>query len=110
MVFNLLNKKEQPTKTEVVHKAASEASQRTMKKPQSKADLIEHSWKFLERITEHVMNRFSKNAQQNVNEIGKLLNELGMVYQHVVFVGSVAKQSPAKIQAEQKKIESGKTK
>ena len=42
------------------------------------------SWQFLTNITEQVINKFSKQDKEQVNEAGGKLVENGMSYQHDV--------------------------
>lgn len=48
---------------------------------------IELSWKFLYEITEIVLNKFSSEDRQQVEEIGRNLSEQGMKYEHVIQLG-----------------------
>ncbi|WP_322776053.1 DUF2660 domain-containing protein [Candidatus Megaera venefica] len=45
---------------------------------------IELSWAFLTNITEQVMNRFSNQDQQKVENAGQALSKNGAKYQHNV--------------------------
>lgn len=45
---------------------------------------IELSWAFLTNITEQVMNRFSNQDQQRVEDAGHILSKNGAKYQHNV--------------------------
>ena len=48
---------------------------------------LELSWKFLYEITEIVVNKFSPQDRQTVQEIGKNLADGGMKYDHVIDLG-----------------------
>lgn len=59
-------------------------------------DRVELSWKFLYDITEIIINKFSKEDKQEVNEAGKILVKQGARYEHVVNSNLGIKQEAAK--------------
>jgi hypothetical protein len=65
------------------------------KKTLTLQERIELSWKFLYEITELVINRFSRDDINYVNELGRILLNKGMRYEHVVDLG--IKQSISKV-------------
>lgn len=48
---------------------------------------LEESWRFLTEITELVMFKFSRKDQQVTLELGKIMAQTGMIYQHVIEYG-----------------------
>jgi hypothetical protein len=72
------------------------------KKFKSPRITLEESWKFLTDITEKVMMKFSKNDQQKLLQIGKVLAAAGMIYQHVIEYGVRAKVQQLHIDKEGK--------
>lgn len=65
------------------------------KKTLTLQERIELSWKFLYEITELVINRFSRDDINYLNELGRILLNKGMRYEHVVDLG--IKQSISKV-------------
>ncbi len=57
---------------------------------------IELSWNFLYKITEAVMNKFSKEDKEAVLQLGSMLYNNGMKYEHVVDLAIPAKQVRSK--------------
>lgn len=78
------------------------------KKTLTLQERIELSWKFLYEITEIVINRFSRDDINYVNELGDILLNKGMRYEHVVDLG--IKQSVSKAKTiEQAQSQSGQS-
>ena len=47
----------------------------------------ELSWQFLYELTDHVLEKFSKEDQDKLKEIGQKMHDSGIQYEHVVNLG-----------------------
>jgi flagellar biosynthesis/type III secretory pathway M-ring protein FliF/YscJ len=53
----------------------------------STKETLELSWKFLYNIAETILNKFSKEDQKSLEQIGNTLFSKGMRYEHVIDLG-----------------------
>lgn len=88
-------------KVVVVDPAAQEAYEnaKNLDKNEKKLTLeerIELSWQFLAYIRDQVLNKFSKADREKVSEMGQVLTENGMHYEHDVNMEMSIRQEASK--------------
>lgn len=88
-------------KVVVVDPAAQEAYESAKKHDKNEQKLtleerIELSWQFLVHIRDQVLNKFSKADRKKVSEMGHVLNENGMHYEHDVNMEISIRQEASK--------------
>lgn len=83
----LFEKKQTQAKVHVKDDAAQETYNKKKNGSENNLtldEMLELSWQFLYDITEKVLNQFSEEDRNAVDDLGKTLANSGMQYQHVV--------------------------